>query len=333
MVEAEQKVWLSWVFQNNPGIRYAIGKPGRAQSSGTWSEGMPYSFGDSGMGDYNYSIYCSFSPLPIEELIGISEVYSSVSTAPNRRAIPLTCNEAGTIESISIYHNGGAGNLLMGVYTDRLELPCTQIGKTASTVINSTPGWQTVSLVSPVTVEAGQKVWLSWVFQNNPGIRYAIGKPGRAQSACSWYEGMPSSFGESSMGDYNYSVYCTIRTNKGSALSNENVSTKSGLIPEDNFAANNVISDEQIAIEKDIFKNLKIDLYPNPANNIITIRFSELPDEMVKIIIFDMTGREMLSRIVQNTQETFDIEDLKPGMYLVKTELSNSFRTQKLIKR
>jgi hypothetical protein len=320
---------LSWVFENNPGIRYTIGKPGRAQSSGTWSEGMPATFGVSEMGDYNYSVYCSISQLPAKELIGTSEVYTSVSTAPNRRAMPLTCNEAGMIQSISIYHNGGTGNVILGVYTEQSGLPCTQLGKTASTVINSKAGWQTVSLVNPVTVEAGQKVWLTWVFENNPGIRYTIGKPGRAQSSGTWSEGMPATFGISEMGDYKYSVYCSI----SSALPDENKLTKSGMIPEHNVVVNNAVEDEQITIEKEMVKNFKIDLYPNPATNNVTIRFSEIPEDGTKITIYDMTGREMQSRIVQSTLETFDIQDLKSGMYLVKTDFTKSYQTQKLIKR
>ena len=73
-------------------------------------------------------------------------------------------------------------------------------------------------------------------------------------------------------------------------------------------------------------------MYPNPASNNVTIRFSELPVEETKITIFDMTGREVQSRIVQNMHEILDIQELKQGMYIVKTQISNNFRTQKLIK-
>ena len=210
-VKEGETVWLSWVFENNPGIRYSIGKPGRAQSPQTWTAGIPATFGASTMADYNYSIYCSYSQNINAESIGISEIYQGVSTAPNRRAMPVTFNESGTIESISIYHNGGNGKVLMGVYADQTGLPSVQMGRTASTEINATTGWQTVSLISPVQVKAGQTVWLSWVFENNPGIRYAVGKPGRAQSSGTWSAGMPADYGVSGFADYKYSVYCTFR--------------------------------------------------------------------------------------------------------------------------
>jgi hypothetical protein len=318
-VKAGQTVWLSWVFENNPGIRYKIGKPGRAQSSYTWSSGMPASFGSSSVADYNYSVYCSYEPAGI---VGSSEVYNSVSTAPNRRAFPVTISEAGTIESISIYHNGGTGNILMGVYADQAGLPSSQLGKTASSVINSTEGWQTVSLIKPVSVKAGQTVWLSWVFENNPGIRYSIGKPGRAQSTGTWSSGLPASFGSSSMADYNYSIYCSIRTGAVDLL-------KSDIIPDDEQTQFNAITE----VPDDMEDDFKIDLYPNPATTSVTVRFSELPDEGATVTIYDMTGREMQTRIVREMQETFDIQDFRPGMYLVKTEFSNTIQTHKLIKR
>ena len=52
------------------------------------------------------------------DILGISVVYGLASTAPNRRAIPVTFNENGEINSISVYHNGGSGNMLLGVYAD-----------------------------------------------------------------------------------------------------------------------------------------------------------------------------------------------------------------------
>jgi parallel beta-helix repeat protein len=144
--------------------------------------------------------------------LGNIMVSNLVSTTANRRAVPATFIENGMIESISIYHNGGTGNLLMGVYADQSGSPYSLLGVTTSTLISSTEGWQTVSLLSPVTVSSGQTIWLSWVFQNNPGIRYSNGTPSRAQSTESWSAGMPSSFGPSSFAEYNYSIYCTYST-------------------------------------------------------------------------------------------------------------------------
>ncbi|MBN1596662.1 MAG: hypothetical protein JW894_00045, partial [Bacteroidales bacterium] len=55
-----------------------------------------------------YSIRCVKDETQ-SETIGNTEIYSSVSTQNYRRAIPVTFTEAGTIQSLSIYHNGGTG--------------------------------------------------------------------------------------------------------------------------------------------------------------------------------------------------------------------------------
>jgi hypothetical protein len=144
--------------------------------------------------------------------LGNTEVYGSISTGLSRKAMPVKFNESGSITSISIYHDGGAGNVLLGVYADLSGLPSSQLGVTPSTVVKSTAGWQTVTLSSPVTVTAGQTVWLAWVFQNGISIRYTTGTPGRAISTATWSAGMPATFGSSSTSGTKYSIYCTFTT-------------------------------------------------------------------------------------------------------------------------
>ncbi|NCT54999.1 right-handed parallel beta-helix repeat-containing protein, partial [Candidatus Falkowbacteria bacterium] len=139
--------------------------------------------------------------------IGNTELYSSISTGLSRKAMPVTFNEDGIITSISVYQNGGTGNVLMGVYANQSGLPSSQLGVTPSTAVNSTAGWQTVNLINPVKVISGQTVWLAWVFQNAIGTRYETGTPGRAISEESWSGGMPSYFGSSSIANTKYSSY------------------------------------------------------------------------------------------------------------------------------
>jgi len=121
--------------------------------------------------------------------------------------MPFVLPEDGTIQSISIYHDGGSGGLLMGVYSDVNGLPDQRLAVTEETEIHSYEGWQTVILTTPVDVNEGQTIWLAWVFESNPGIRYESGTPGRAHSSQTWAGGMPSSFGSSTTDNYIYSIY------------------------------------------------------------------------------------------------------------------------------
>jgi len=140
--------------------------------------------------------------------VGNETVFSSVTTNGNRRAMPFVMPEAGTLESITMYHEGGTGNVLLGVYTGA-GLPEAMIAVTASTPLSSVAGWQTIDLISPVEVAAGETIWLAWVFESNPGIRFQTGTPGRASSPAGWSGGMPATFGDSSTADYVYSIYAT----------------------------------------------------------------------------------------------------------------------------
>ncbi|MFC2141082.1 PKD domain-containing protein [Acidobacteriota bacterium] len=203
-------VWLAWVYESNPGIYYETGSPGRAHSADTWSGGMPDPFGSSTQADYLYSIYATYTPAggPVYDNVGITSILGSTSTTPNRRAMPFTMPEDGTIESITMYHEAGSGGLILAVY-DGATLPQNRLGVTATATVSAAAEWQTVNLTSPVFVQGGTAIWLAWVYESIPGIRYETGTPGRAQSPDLWAGGMPDPFGSSTQADFLYSIYAT----------------------------------------------------------------------------------------------------------------------------
>jgi lysyl endopeptidase len=203
-------VWLAWVYQSNPGIRYQTGSPGRYQSSQTWSGGMPDPFGSGSLTNYIYSIYATYTPAggPTYKNVGYTTVFGSTSTANNRRAQPFTMPEDGTIQSVTMYHTGGSGSMILAVY-DGASLPQNRLAVTATTALSGTTGWQTINLTSPVSVQGGTTIWLAWVYESSPGVRYQTGTPGRAQSTATWSGGMPDPFGSSTTTSYLYSIYAT----------------------------------------------------------------------------------------------------------------------------
>jgi hypothetical protein len=138
--------------------------------------------------------------------VGNETVFGSTAIKNLRRAMPFTMPEGGTIESITIYHEGGSGNLILAVY-DGQSLPANRLAVTVQTAVQGFAGWQTVGLSAPVFVPAGTTIWLGWVFEDNPGVRYQVGSPGRAESGQGWFGGMPDPFGTSSQSNYIYSIY------------------------------------------------------------------------------------------------------------------------------
>jgi len=274
-VNAGQTVWLSWVFQNSTAVRYTTGTPGRARSSGIWSGGMPADFGTCDITPYRYSIYCTYSKGEsiLTASLGYTDVYDLTAAVSDRRAMPVTFTEDGEIQSITIYHNGGTGNILLGVYSDASGLPFSNLGVTATTQVNASAGWQTVPLSSPVPVKAGQTVWLSWVFEKSIVIRYTSGTPGRARSSGTWSGGMPADFGTCNITPYRYSVYCTYTP----------VTSKSA-----------EINAPLIAIdEAEQSETINLTVYPNPFTDYVMFEFLSPNPAQAQIDIYDMTGRKV----------------------------------------
>jgi uncharacterized repeat protein (TIGR02543 family) len=156
----------------------------------------------------NKTVTVTFTEVGTTGTVGITDVYSSSSTSGYRRAMPFTMPENGTITSVTMYHTGGSGDMILAVYEGE-GTPQARLAVTPTTAVGGSTGWQTINLTSPVAVTGGQTVWLAWVYQSNPGIRYQTGSPGRYQSSQTWSGGMPDPFGSGSQSSYLYSIYAT----------------------------------------------------------------------------------------------------------------------------
>lgn len=72
-------------------------------------------------------------------------------------------------------------------------------------------------------------------------------------------------------------------------------------------------------------EHLRIELYPNPTNNILNVNLNgELGDEIL-IKVYNLTGIELLKkRVVQKSEPiVLDLNQLMPGVYILKLQLSN----------
>lgn len=61
----------------------------------------------------------------------------------------------------------------------------------------------------------------------------------------------------------------------------------------------------------------KINLFPNPANDFITIQFEEFNQSAI-FEIFDIKGKLLLTRTIDSNESTIGIMDLKAGLYLYR---------------
>ncbi len=143
--------------------------------------------------------------------VGITTIGTSTSTHADRRAMPYTMPENGTLQSIVIHVVGGSGDIQLGVYADNNGVPSNKLGQTTITSVNTTTGWQTIALENPITISNGDTIWLAWMLSTNPGVAYVNGSPGRySATGTTWStsgNNIPSSYGSGSQANFRYSIY------------------------------------------------------------------------------------------------------------------------------
>ena len=76
---------------------------------------------------------------------------------------------------------------------------------------------------------------------------------------------------------------------------------------------------------------VKIDVFPNPCQDQVTIRFSKIPEVDSRIEISDISGRKLITRPISGNTEEINLDSFTPGLYLVKSILGKNEYVQKLI--
>jgi hypothetical protein len=64
-----------------------------------------------------------------------------------------------------------------------------------------------------------------------------------------------------------------------------------------------------------------VQVYPNPASEIINIESSEM---VMQFSVLDIAGRVIRVEEVNDTQFTIDVEDLKAGFYYIRLDAENA---------
>jgi bacillopeptidase F len=91
-----------------------------------------------------------------------------------------------------------------------------------------------------------------------------------------------------------------------------------------NISTNNI--DDQILLK----------VYPNPANEMITIDFKENIQQNISIEVIDMLGKRLFKTELENQKEgkfNIDISDFESGMYFVKYSNNKSSKFVKIVKK
>lgn len=95
-----------------------------------------------------------------------------------------------------------------------------------------------------------------------------------------------------------------------------------------NSDAGNTFSDKAIALESDL------DVYPNPARDVLNIKLNNPIQQQATIQIVDLIGKETHNRqTVTNENSSFDVGSLSPGLYVVKVLSGGRYFSKVFVKK
>jgi hypothetical protein len=77
----------------------------------------------------------------------------------------------------------------------------------------------------------------------------------------------------------------------------------------------------------------QIEVFPNPADNIVNINFNQTTDEQVLVAIYDLSGRLILQQnVISNNAAQINISDLAAGNYIIRIQTNEQNYTEMLVK-
>ena len=78
----------------------------------------------------------------------------------------------------------------------------------------------------------------------------------------------------------------------------------------------------------------EIQVYPNPATDVVTIRFSEdLKNRSLSLVVMDVMGRKMLSENDLDSSSIIDVSQWPSGVYFIRMEQDGRYFGRKILKR
>ncbi|MBP0904010.1 carbohydrate-binding protein [Mariniflexile gromovii] len=79
------------------------------------------------------------------------------------------------------------------------------------------------------------------------------------------------------------------------------------------------------------FQKNNVEVYPNPTNGLVTIKSKQLNNASVGV--YDLNGRALLNRNINETSSEINISNLASGIYLFKVKVDDAEFTKRIVKQ
>ena len=80
-------------------------------------------------------------------------------------------------------------------------------------------------------------------------------------------------------------------------------------------------------------EKLQFSVYPNPADQQITVVLDQLANQHCEAVMYDMMGRKVAEYSLNDNCNTLNISNLNSGIYLLQLKSESQTAIQKVIKR
>jgi hypothetical protein len=88
---------------------------------------------------------------------------------------------------------------------------------------------------------------------------------------------------------------------------------------------------EDLVFDDETFSSVKV--YPNPADYLVNIEFSDAPDGAVSLVLYDQQGRLIDTNTFHAFTHTVDVSDFAPGLYFLILRYNEKSTTFRIIKK
>ncbi len=81
-----------------------------------------------------------------------------------------------------------------------------------------------------------------------------------------------------------------------------------------------------------VLKDASLSVYPNPSYGVLTIEVGGYNGAPIEMMMYDLRGRQVMTRQINNAQTTLDLVDLASGVYVIRMETGEEVITKKFVK-